>query len=90
MKLQLDTDNKIVRIEESINLGTFVETLKTLLPNGTWKSFTLEVNNIINWGYPIIVERPTIYEPYKVYPWITYIGDSTTLNYNSGTYNIEV
>jgi len=70
MKLQLDTNEKIIKVEESVNLGELIETLERLLPNETWKGFKLETNTTVNWSSPIIIERyPTKYPYYPTYPW---------------------
>jgi hypothetical protein len=34
MKLQLDTTNKTIKIEELVNLGELTEMLEKILPNG--------------------------------------------------------
>ena len=91
MKLQLDTTLKIIKAEESVNLGELIETLERLLPCGLWKEFRLETNVTINWINPITI-TPFIqpyYPPVNPYPWwnpITY-GTSTL---NQGVYNIEI
>lgn len=70
MKLQLDTTEKVIRVEEPVNLGEFLETIERLLPNETWKGFKLETNTTINWGDKIIIEKyPTLYPYYPIYPW---------------------
>jgi hypothetical protein len=94
MKLQLDTTNKIIKIEEVINLGEFMEMLENLLPCDKWKEFKLETQTVINWNNPIIIEpyypKPSI--PWYDQPWITYDANGTTINYdlNSGVYNVEI
>ena len=64
MKIQIDTTNKILKIEESVNLKELFKIVNALLPND-WEEYTLENNSIIvGWEHPIIVETP-----YPVYPW---------------------
>lgn len=71
MKLQLDTINKTITIEESINLDDFVTNLEELLPDGRWKEFTLLIAPIINWNpNPIIIDRYPVIQP-PSYPWNT-------------------
>ncbi len=54
MKLQLDTTNKVIKLESSIELGELVKQLEKLLPKGEWKTFTLETNTVINnWNTPM-------------------------------------
>jgi len=97
VRIQLDTKNAIIVIEESTNLGELVEILKRLLPNGKWKDFRLEVKKEINLVLePVIVEY--LYNPkiWGTFPWITYGTNSSNLdgkvtNYclNSGIFDIE-
>jgi len=94
MKLQLDTTNKIIKIEESVNLNEFIDLLKELLPDDKWKQFKLEAFSVINWNNPIIIEKqPPWPNPYQQ-PWISCdIGgtDTNEVNYrlNPGVFNIE-
>lgn len=71
MKIQLDSVQKIIRIEENVNLGELVKYLDKLLPKnstiGYWKDFTLETNTVINnWTTPYIWDwnKPLIYPTY--------------------------
>ena len=91
MKIQLDTKEKTIRIEEKVNAEELFKTLKKLLPNDEWKGFTLEVNSQIIWTDPIIINP---YIPINPYPWYnpTYIcgvdpissSDNLTPVYYSG------
>lgn len=88
MKLQIDTDNLIIRIEDKVKLKDFIETLEKLLPGGDWEMFTLETNVTINWINPIPVTFPDYvppidptpgyptpqWEPYKQ-PWYITCSD---------------
>lgn len=90
MKLQLDTKEKVIRLEESVNLGEFTETLKLLLPDGLWKEYRLETNCTVYWSNPIVVEP---YAPYT-YPWLTLTegtaGSPSSYRFTTeGTYNIQ-
>ena len=97
MKIQLDTEKKVIKVEEAVNLGELTETLERLLPNGEWKDFKLETQTQINWTSPIIIkEYPYNPKPWWQQPWITYGADSIDLksqvtNYSlkSGVFNIE-
>ena len=99
MKLQLDTENKTIKLESTVELSKLVDTLESLLPNGLWKEFTLEANTTItHWSQPYIIKEVHGHEPY-VYPWwkdqITYMAtNKNDANYsvgmlNAGKYNIE-
>jgi hypothetical protein len=84
MKLQLDTTNKTVKIENDIKVSQLIKTLKSMLPND-WKDFTLQTNvTINNWTNPIVwpIVQPTIQPYYQ--PW--YFGYQS----NSGSYKSYV
>ena len=91
MKLQLDTKEKVIRLEESINLGEFVDAIEQIFPNKVWREYRLETNCTIQWINPVTVPIYP-YTPYTnpyPYPWITYdcTGVGTLAD---GVYNIEV
>ena len=106
MKVQLDTTNKTIKLEQSIKLSELVKNLEKLLPKGEWKEFTLETNTVINnWHNPINVTPRWRYY-YWGQPWYNTMTTtcqniaSTSLNakgdasdlvtLKSGTYNIEM
>lgn len=96
MKLQLDTTNKTVKVEGSVNLEALFETLHKLLPQEEWKGFSLEANTTIEWTNPIVVPIYPRY-PYNPYPWwnptypnIIYGTTGQGYTLNQGTYNIEL
>jgi hypothetical protein len=67
MKIQLDTQNKTIQLEQEVVLSTLIETLEKLLPNGEWKDFTLETNTVIHqWSNPVVI--PSVI-PYPVPPY---------------------
>ena len=78
MKLKLDTINKTIEIEENVNLDELFKTLKVLLPNDTWKEYTLYMNATIYWTNPITIPiiypeiTQPVYPPYPNYPWLGY------------------
>lgn len=83
MNIQIDTNKKILKLQESVNLGEFMENLPKLFPNNEWKEYTLETNVDINWSNPIVIER-RVYDQYPLFylhcaPWYTnspvYVGD---------------
>jgi hypothetical protein len=64
MKLQLDTENKTIKLEKDVVLSNLIETLEKLLPHGEWKEFTLETNTVIHqWSNPVVL--PSVI-PYPV------------------------
>ena len=87
MKIQLDTKNKTIKIENNVKLSELVDTLEKLLPKGLWKEFELQSNvTINNWSSPIIIERETIL-PWK-YTWYN-TNNTNYTSLKSGVYNIE-
>lgn len=93
MKIKLDTVNKTIDLEESVNLKDLFETLNTLLPNELWKGYTLNMNATIYWSNPIVIDYP--HPTYPPLPWITYTsgtGDNEFIKeptVTSGVYCIE-
>ena len=106
MRLQIDTTQKTIKVEGNVNLLDLVETLERMLPDGVWKTFTLETDVQIIWSNPIQLV-PT----WPYYPWWTapatipyYAGTTTSAGYTltdengdsltytlaQGTYNIEI
>lgn len=96
IKAQIDTVNKTIKLEENINLNDLFKAVSVLFPKDFWKEFTLEVNSIINWTNPIIIERPyspwNPYNPYDPVPWITYDGTGEKDNFqlNQGVYSVDL
>lgn len=80
MKIQLDTTNKTVKIEESVSLETFYDFITKLLPNDEWKNYQLKVELITNWSYPITIKE---YIPYWQQPW--YNQNPYVINCSSDT-----
>ena len=97
MKIQLDTENKVIRLEERVNVEKLLKLLEQLLPR-EWMKYDLEINNITNWINPIVIkeiERPYVYpcpQPsIPNYPWYPYVGDNQgTYVTCNGQYNVEV
>jgi hypothetical protein len=56
MKLQINTDDKTVTIEEGVNLGDLYEALFKMFPKFTWKEYTiLPIKTIKHWSDPIVL-----------------------------------
>ena len=53
MRIQIDTTNKTVRIEEQVKLPELFSLLKKMLPNDEWKAYSLEQAAITYWANPI-------------------------------------
>lgn len=103
MKIQLDTINKTIQIEEDVNLHDFYEQINGLLPSGLWRDFTLKVGKIVEWRESITIKPNTPFNPYNPPPnpyqsppfdpnqgqqiWYT---TSTDNSGGRGLYNIDV
>jgi hypothetical protein len=57
MKLQIDTKNKTIKVEEKVKFDELIKVLNKLLPK-EWKEYSLESGTVINW-----------YQPYQWYYW---------------------
>ena len=73
MKIQIDTFNKLITIEEQTNLNELFEAIQRLLPE-TWKEWSIKSAKLINWSYPVIIKEYPTYPTYPTYPWITCQG----------------
>ena len=84
MKLQFDTTEKIIKIEETVNLGELIDKLEMLLPSNQWREFKLVVSVISNWSDPIIITRPLPivypYRPFWEQPIITCLATTNLYN----------
>jgi hypothetical protein len=98
MKIQLDTVNKTITIEEDVNLHEFYEEINAILPSGLWREFTLKVGVIKKFINPITPINPFVPldpnpSPYtNPYPQIWYTtatDNSNSTTVNSGIYNIK-
>ncbi len=84
MKIQLDTENKTIKLDSNVEFRELINTLGKLLPKGAWKDFTLQTNvTINNWGNPYIIKET--WPTWPGYPW--YCGTDTISMGNSNTIN---
>jgi hypothetical protein len=61
MKLQIDLENKTIKIDQPIKIKDFVKIVKDLRPKD-WAEYTLEANAIISYWYnPISYWSPGTY-----------------------------
>ena len=102
MKIQLDTTNKTIKIEERVLLSKLIQTLNGLLPNKEWKKYILETNTVIqHWNSPYIIEEIPVWPivTYPSYPWWqpTYVSKTTAeyragdnMSLKSGVFNVEL
>lgn len=93
MKVQLDTINKTITIEEDVNLHDFYEQINAILPDGKWREFTLKVGKIVEWRQPITITPDTTpinpytnpYDPLGTQIW--YATSTGDLELNKGVFN---
>ena len=84
MKLQLDTVEKTITIDQDVNLGDLVKTLNSLLPKKQWKEYKLTTNTVVYWQEaptPLFPNAPIqpYYEspgtlPDPNFPWVVTCG----------------
>lgn len=96
MKLQINTETKIIKIEGTHKISDILEELKLLLPKdsklGSYEEYSLECNTIINnWTTPVIINRTIPFIPwnqpyYQTSDFNITCGTSTN---DSSIYNIE-
>lgn len=68
MKIQIDTTEKIIKIEEKVNINDLMEMIKKLLPNDEWKNYSIEVITIQNWNNPYYI-KDWCYPTYSPNPY---------------------
>lgn len=104
MKLQIDTENKTIKIDESVNLGELSEVLLKLFPKLEWKEYSLIPNTVITkecvhqpddgvrrWPSPYTPGSGTPW--WEVQPFIMYSTDtisSINTEDNQKLFNIEI
>lgn len=93
MKLQLNTTDHIIKIEDRyVNLNELCSLLEKILPNGEWREYDLECGNTLVWqSSPVIIEKHI-----PSYPWLQPTYDPsiqnpyTTCTTIPGVYNLEI
>lgn len=77
MRIKVDTDSKVIHLEQSAKLTELFSLVKKLFPNDEWKQYSLEAVTVINnWNNPIYVP----WEPQQpILPWTV----------SSGTFCVE-
>ena len=95
MKLQIDTLNKSIKLEQDVTFSELIETMEKLFPKGEWKSYTLETNTVImNWRDPIIINPHPVYPVYPTPSWPWWQNpitcDTGTGVEITSVYNVEI
>lgn len=85
MKLQINTEQKSITINENVNAHQLFELLKTWFPKGEWKKWTITSEVITNAiSYPQYVYPWWEYQPYKIW-----YGDTVTTGDTNYLVSIE-
>lgn len=57
MKIKINTADKKIELEQSVNLDELFVFFKRVFPEGEWKLYSLEAVMVINnWAHPIYIE----------------------------------
>ena len=87
MKLQINSTEKIIRLEEQVNLGELFTFLEEILPDFKWREYSIEGNVVYNVSNPIVVNPVTPYAPIvPIYPNVPYSPTVPNPNYPWVTY----
>ena len=92
MKLQIDTENKTIKVEQDVVFSDLIRVLNKLLPK-EWRNYTLETNSTWYWyPYPYYTYQYPNIEPIK---WELTTGSITCDGKIQGdtttsVYNVEV
>ena len=87
MKIQIETTEKVIRVQQEVILKDLLEELEKLLPNGLWKEYKLDQNTTIWWQDPIYI-YPS-YQPQVPFYESPEYKPYTTCNVHNTTYCIE-
>ena len=70
MKLQIDANNKTIKVEEDVNLFEFIEVVHKTIHPDVLKEYKLITGSIIEWNNPIIIYRDQWHYPlYPINPY---------------------
>lgn len=79
MKIILNTETKVIELQDDTKFEDLINFLEVALPNDLWKEFSLKTNTVINWVdrqpitiiNPWINPLPSVPDPfYPHYPWL--------------------
>ena len=84
MRIEIDTTQKKLKVQENIKLGDLFAELKKMFPNNDWKDWTIEPTTVWQYyPYTPIYNTPYVY-PYEI-TCSDHSGTITTPNYNNNT-----
>ena len=78
MKIQIDTELKIIQVEQQCKLVELFDFVKKIFPDNKWKEYSIEaIPYIYNWNNPIYV--PTQIWHVQELPTITCNGENGSI-----------
>ena len=87
MKLEINTQERKIRLLEEVNIGELFTFLEEILPDLKWREYSIEGNVTYYSSNPIVINPKDLTPPfqpytpvspyYPNYPWITYCTSST-------------
>ena len=80
MKLEINTQERKIRLLEEVNIGELFTFLEEILPDLKWREYSIEGISNNDYGYPVVI-TPITYPTYPpnpiTNPWVTYCTSST-------------
>jgi hypothetical protein len=83
MKLQIDTENLKIGVDDDIPAGEFFDLLNRFFPDGQWRKFKLTNFRNSYWEVPVFIER---WRPLYPYPWVM----EPIITYTTGTQDMSL
>ena len=87
MKLEINTQERKIRLLEEVNIGELFTFLEEILPDLKWREYSIEGSVTYYSSNPIVINPKDLTPPfqpytpvspyYPNYPWITYCTSST-------------
>lgn len=62
MRIQIDTDSKVIKLDSKENLGKFFYIIEKMVED--WRDYSIDTNTTIVWQSPIYVQYPYYTQPY--------------------------
>lgn len=69
MIIKIDTEKKVVFIQENTNIQDLLSQLKAMFPNGDWTEYSIAPNEVIK---EVPVYYPQVPNTYPIYPYPIY------------------
>lgn len=76
MKLEINTQERKIRLLEEVNIGELFTFLEEILPDLKWREYSIEGNVVYDVSNPIVINPTPSFVPYTpnpiTNPWVTY------------------